>query len=196
MMVSGRALTGGLHMIRKGDRVVFKQRAASGDVEIKYGIVSKGGSGKIKVVMDGGQFEVSGPAHIFTPSDKPLPNADEVNPMREYSIKSYKEIEGHGDSPTFSAKICKNGKPIIGATNDGWGGPNMYYTLKKGEHQTQSPVMKQFEKDLAEWLRAATGIEDQHEIGGLWIEWEMFVRPYGVSAKEHLQWLVDMLKGA
>ena len=177
--------------LKKGDRVEWLQNSGQSN-KTHYGVVAKGGAKRVTVVRDGGELQVSGsPAH-FKLSDKPLPNATEVNPMSAYTIKAYKEISGHGDSPTFSAKICKNGKAIIHAGNNGWGGPNEYHFLGQG-HLTQSLAMVKFLQAAKDWAKEATGQDDVDEAEDLWITWEVFERPYGRSAAESLEWLVKMM---
>lgn len=168
---------------KKGNRVQWQQSDG-----MRYGVVFKGGASKIIVIVDGGETQVSGHATLFQPSTEPLPNADEVNPMSDYSISGYKEIEGHGDSPTFCADIRFKGKKVLRAMNDGWGGCNEYHGSRDASLAFEAAALK--------WAQAATGIEEQtSDVEDLWITWEVFERPYGKTAKESLQWLVDMKKG-
>lgn len=153
--------------------------------ETKYGVVSKGGKNKITVVLDGGVTELKGHVSLFRTSDKPLPK-DKPSVMDKWEVKKYKEIKGHGDTPTFEAAICLNGKPVIQAMNDGWGGPNMYY----GDFE----VVKQFENDASEWAKTF-GCKNATEMDGIWIEWYVFKRPYGVTAEQELAEFNKMMSG-
>jgi len=177
------SLRGMIMKLIKGTRVCFMHEG-----KMNYGVVSKGGSVHVTVAFDGGEYSVKGSVHAFKPSEHPLPNASEVNPMASYTIKNYKEIQGHGDSPTFSAKIYKNGKAIIHAMNDGWGGPNMYTGIK-GRKEVDD-----FEMAAKDWVTAATGLDSETEGADFWITWEVFERPFGKTATESLKWLAKLRK--
>ena len=88
----------------KGNRVKFELKG-----EVKYGVVFKGGSEMVVVIEDGGMKEFKGHADWFELSEHPLPK-DEPSDMDRYSLKGYKEINGHGDSRTFEAIILENGR--------------------------------------------------------------------------------------
>ena len=175
--------------MKKGDRVEWMDKG-----KMAFGVVRKGGK-NIHVFKDGGELSVSGHSSLFTPSNEPLPNAGEANPMSAYTVKGFKEIRGHGDSRTFFAKIYKDGKAILSVENDGWGGNNLYHNLKKGEHHFKSKEMDEFLAATKEWAKAATGIEhgEYSETEDLWLEWEVFERPYGQTAASSLEWLKEML---
>lgn len=170
--------------MRKGDRVTWLDSKK----RVTFGVVTKGGKNNITVRHDGGTKESIGPQHYFRHTDEPIPNAKEKNVMKRYSIKGYKEIEGHGDSITFSTKICLDGKPVFIAMNDGWGGPNMYQGTKGNIHKEAESA----EILAKKWIQDATGLEDESEALDLWITWEMYERPFGVTAKESLAWLVKL----
>ena len=162
-------------MFKKGDRVECDYKGG-----IVYGIVHRGGKKSVTMVIDGGKEQLKGGAGLFRLSDEPLPT-DEPNLMDKWSIKSYQSIEGHGDSPTFDAKICLHGKPVMRSSNNGWGGPNEYHTLKGVDRS----IEQQFYADVRAWM-ALFGDESAHDVGDLWIEWYMFHRPYGVTGKAYI----------
>jgi len=162
-------------MFKKGDRVECDYKG-----ETVYGIVSRGGDKSVSIVLDGGEEQLKGGAGLFRYSDKSLPT-DAPNLMDKWSIKKYQEIEGHGDSPTFSATICLNGKPVIRAGNNGWGGPNEYHTLNGVDRE----VEKQFYADVKSWM-ALFGDESTYDIGDMWIDWYQNNRPYGVTAEKYI----------
>lgn len=145
-----------------------------------YGVVAKGGSKKIEMVLDGGKKALAGAPVFFRHSDKPLPK-DPPNLMDKWGIRKYKEIEGHGDSPTFSAEITLNGQPVIHASNNGWGGPNFYERLNLKD----KGVVEAFKKDAEEWYKLFSG-DEPFEPDNLWITWHQFGKPYGETAKEHI----------
>lgn len=162
--------------LTKGDRVTWIRGG-----QRKFGVVQQGGTKKASVIEDGGELLIKGPITAFEKTDHPLPNAGEVNPMEEYSIKAYKEIQGHGDSRTFEAKIYKNGKAVLHVSNNGWGGPNNYHPVGK------SAELKEFYKKAKEWAFKATGRPDLGEPEDMWVEWEFHWRPYGESAQHYLR---------
>lgn len=157
---------------KKGDRVKFSTGSKT-----CYGVVSKGGAGKITVVLDGAKKQVRSIASCFQPSVKPLPNADELNVMAAYTVAGYKEINGHGDSTSFAANVYRNGKKITAVTNCGWGGCNHYTPARSS--------VCAFFADAATWAENATG-STIPEAADLWLFWEVFQRPYGMTAKTSL----------
>lgn len=161
--------------LSKGDRVEFTYKG-----KVLYGIVTRGGSKNVTVTLDGGEESIKGGVAHFTVSNHPIPT-DEPNMMDKWSIESYKEIEGHGDSPTFSAKICLHGNPVMSARNSGWGGPNEYHTLQGVDRA----VEQKFYEDVRAWM-ALFDNKATYDIGDLWIEWYQYYRPYGVTAAKYI----------
>jgi len=172
-------------MLRKGDRVETLPNTKG---EIKYGVISKGGQ-RPTMVLDGGKREITDYAKWFRHSEHPLPK-DAPSAMDKYSIKGYKEIEGHGDSPTFSATICKDGKPILTVMNDGWGGCNSYQTLNYHERTVETE--DQFSSDVKSWMKQFNC--DSIEPEDMWVEWFQYSRPYGVTAETYLGEFTEMMK--
>ena len=160
--------------LRKGTRVEFSMK----DGTVHYGVVAKGGSKKATVVLDGGEQQVTGSIRSFRLSDKPLPK-DVDSPMERWGLKSYKGIEGHGDSPTFHAKVTLNGKVVGTAENNGWGGPNLYRFTKR-------ELEAEFYADLKKWA-TQYGHPDMFEPDGTWVEWYVYQRPYGVTGESVVQ---------
>ena len=158
--------------LRKGQRVEFVYEGKR-----NFGVVSKGGSKKVTVVIDGAKEQISSTPHAFRLSDVPLP-IDSPNVMDKWSVKKYEEIEGHGDSSTFHAHICLNGKVVIEAMNDGWGGSNVYQPLNNHKYD----IVDKFRNDAKEWAKSF-GYTDPFEIEDIWIEWYVYKRPYGVTGE-------------
>ena len=158
--------------LKKGDRVEFSLEG-----QTTYGVVGRGGTSKVTVIVDGAERCVSGAACLFRLSDHPLPQ-DEEHPLSSYSLKSYKEIPGHGDSRTFSATILHNGSPIATVSNGGYGGCNEY-----------SPLISTGREDLAAFFQACTvsvkqfGYPDMIEPEDFWAEWYQQERPFGITFK-------------
>lgn len=144
------------------------------------GRVQKGGV-RLQVAIDGGKLVVSGPASIATKIEYPIPGCET---MKDWNIKSYRVIRGHDDSEPFDATICYKGKPVIHAGNDGWGGCNTYH-LVKPEYRD---LLEQFRKDANAWWKEATGAEPKQysENEDLWIFYEWYVRPSGITPKDYL----------
>lgn len=168
--------------LRKGDRVAYKHQGS-----ILTGTVVKGGSNKIKVIRDGGDYEVTGPAEAFRKFDLPLPK-DPPSPIDIYQVISYKEINGHGDTPTFSCTITKHGKPIIKGSNDGWGGSNMYDLLPNSSRED----LWKF-KDAAKIWAIQFGTSNPIEAEDLWIDWYVNRKPYAVTAQKYWDDYNEML---
>lgn len=105
-------------MLKKGDRVIWFDRKEN---EEKHGVVIKGGRVKVTVILDGGEYQVSGSPQCFHIDSTPLP-VDRDNPMSKYSLKGFREIPGHDDSLPFICTICYEGKPVCKAMDTGHGG--------------------------------------------------------------------------
>lgn len=155
-------------MLKKGERVKLSDKSRT-----VYGVVSKGGSKRVTVILDGAKQQVTGNPRCFTLSDHPLPK-DKPTVMDKYSIKGFKEVDGHGDSRTFSATICKNGKSILTANNSGWGGPDDFHGDRK--------ALDEFLTDCKEWAKEF-GCTNMIEPQDSWVEWCQFEKPYGKLAE-------------
>lgn len=156
-------------VIKKGDRVECTIKGV-----LKYGVVVKGGK-VITVILDGGVYEVKGQASAFSLSDHPLLK-DDPSIMDKYSVHGYKEIAGHGDSPTFQAKIYKDGKPFLNVSNDGWGGNNDY---------GYGAGVEEFYNDAKAWA-LSNGDAELIDPNDDWVYWYQFKRPYGVTSKMYI----------
>ncbi|MFW6047309.1 MAG: hypothetical protein ACOCP4_05955 [Candidatus Woesearchaeota archaeon] len=170
---------------KKGDRVETVNEYKG---EIVYGKVIKGGKKEITIVLDGGETTLSGDPALFKMSDKPMPE-EPPNVMSKWGVKKYKEIDGHGDSPTFSAEITLNDKPVIHVSNDGWGGPNLYSNL----HAKSKDYVKDFLNDAKEWWsknsnRSAIECED------LWVDWYVNKKEFGVTSIDYIKNFNDKME--
>ena len=158
--------------MRKGTRVEYIDRG-----NYAYGVVLKGGKGKITVICDGGKTQVTGLAAFFRKSNHPLP-VDEPSIMDKYSIVKYKN-SGFGDeTPQFNAEIALNGKVVMWASNNGQGGCNMY----RGDRI----VREQFSADATEWGKQF-GYPYKIEVEDTWVEWAAREKIYGVLAVDYFK---------
>ncbi len=173
--------------LRKGDRVCFKVKDG-----FKQGVVLRGGAKKVTAIADSDpEREWSGPSSLFVPSDVPVPK-DDPSPMDRYSLKGYKEIEGHGDSATFSAKICLDGKPLMHAGNNGWGGSNEYHPLSMDTGYREA--LDAFTTAVKAWAKQF-GYENMQEPEDWWVQWYQNERPYGVLAANSIRKLRESIDG-
>jgi hypothetical protein len=164
-------------MFKKNDRVKCVHNG-----ETLHGTVTKRRGRKLHVIIDGKtNSELIGSMKCFEASEKPLP-VDEPSVMDKWSVKGYKEIEGHGDSPTFSAYIYLNNKKVIHVSNNGWGGCNSYQTTKQG----YSKYLNQFLKDADEWSEQFKN-PLTFDKADTWVEWKQFSAPYGETAKIYFE---------
>jgi hypothetical protein len=159
---------------RKGNRV-----CATIDGETYHCTVKKGGK-NIEAVVDGGTLVVKAHESKFKPSDEPM-KTDEPSCMDKWSIKQYKDLTGHGDSESFSCKICLKNKPIALAYNSGHGGANEYSAMGR-ENQAN---LSQFLTDAEAWGKQFDS-EFSFELDSLWIYWKQSMAPYNVTAREYL----------
>lgn len=161
---------------RKGDRVEFAEKGVK-----KYGVVLKGGSKKIEVIVDGAEFIVKGSPKAFRPSDQPIPTDTEASPMDDYGVTGYKEFKTF-DGGGFNAYVTYKGKKILEAFDQGCGGEVEFHPVDKNENYWNSPAQKKFHEDAKAW---AIQFGDKNGFGamGLWIDWYIHERPYGVTAR-------------
>lgn len=159
--------------LKKGTRVEFHDQ----DGTFKTGVVQSGGA-KVKVVLDGGKYQVTGPAHLFTVSEKPLPK-DPPHPMDDWGIVGYRTAGGE-ETVKFEATITYKGQKVLHASNDGIGGPNRYDPLR-GVDRT---IMQKFVADAKQWA-ADHGAENPFEPEDSWVSWKTAEAPYGVTAQQH-----------
>ncbi|HPX74027.1 MAG TPA: hypothetical protein PKW51_08950 [Methanoregulaceae archaeon] len=161
---------------KKGDHVEWKNK----DRTIEHGVVEKGGSKKITVIKLGGKIVVTGSAACFRPSSFTIP-LDPDNPMAKWGVRNYRVVPGHDDLEPFVCIITHDGKDVIRARQDGWGGPNLY------ERLSCSP------QDIEDRLRAESkawaqhyGWKDPIEAEDCWLYWATKLQPYGVMSKEYI----------
>lgn len=170
--------------MKKGDRVkwVNEGKEYCGTVE---GVNKKKGS--LKVIHDGGEYSTTASEKIFTLDRTPVPK-DPPTEMDRWSVKGYREIPGHGDSPTFFAELCLDGKPVIAAMNDGHGGSNDYQPIfSKGTVNKIREIRDKFHKDILDWwtLFAPKGVKPM-EPEDLWLDWWVHFRSYAVTGKQFI----------
>lgn len=160
---------------RKGDRVEFDDNGVT-----KYGVVSKGGAKKIEVIADGAEFIVKGHAAGFRPSNQPIPMDSEPSPMDDYGVKGYKEFKSF-DGGGFNAYITYKGKKILEAFDEGNGGEVSTHGIG-GTPYSRSPEEEKFYADAKAW---AIQFGDSNGFGavGMWFDWYVHERPYGVTAR-------------
>lgn len=160
---------------RKGDRVEITAKNG----EILHGTVIRGGK-TVTAVIDGRATRVKGPASAFRTSDRPVP-APPPSAMDKWAVKSYREIPGHGDTPTFHARITLEGEAVAEAMNDGHGGANDY-------HFRDNELRRRFLDDCREWAEkfAPEGM-NLNEPDSMWLDWYVFERPYGKSPEAFLR---------
>ena len=161
--------------LRKGDRVEFTDKGVT-----KYGVVSKGGSKKVEVTLDGAEYCVRGSAGAFRKSDYPLPVDTEPSPMDNYAVTGYKEFKSF-DGGGFNAYITYKGKKILEAFDEGNGGEVNIHGIG-GTPYARSPEEEKFYADAKAW---AIQFGDSNGFGavGMWFEWYVYERPYGVTSK-------------
>jgi len=175
---ASESATGAVTSLKKWDRVCCEL-----DGETLHGVISKGGSNKVEMVIDGGKEAVKGHVSSFSTSDKELPKDPPDNVMNKYGVIGYKELSGHGDSRTFEADITLNGKKVIRVMNDGHGGCNEYHTISP--HGSRE-ILSQFREDAKTWWEEYSSGKP-FESDDFWVEWYQHKRPFGVTSKMYLE---------
>lgn len=161
-------------MVRKGDRVEFF--GPGGSKELLFGVMVSVGAKSARAIMDGAEMEMKGDPRAFRPSTHPLPK-DPPHEMDRWGVSAYREFKhGHGDSATFHANITLDGKKVMTAENDGWGGSNLYSGPRA--------IQDQFHKDSEKWAQDH-GSPFKGENGDLWVDWKQNKQPYGLTAKAY-----------
>jgi len=154
----------------KGDRIMFPCNG-----ETIHAVVTKVSTKTFKATARTEEMEYTVPFGVIKPSNKPI-EKDPPNPMDSYELRKYKEVAGHDDTQPFQAEIWKDGKMILIASNDGWGGSNNY--------QGNPEVFSQFHKDAEAW-ELQFGIKKPFEPAGNWISWYAYCRPVGTTAAQY-----------
>jgi len=180
-----------MNFAKIGDRVELIIRKDSskncGDVETVHGVVKKGGSETVTVILDGGKKQVKCHVSLLEISDHHLPT-DPPNLMDKYSIIKFKSAEV--GRTLFSCTVRKDGKPFVEVEQHGHGGPNRYDPI---DIKKDREIYMQFLKDAKEWTEMF-GDKDAIEPEDTWVEWWYDLRPYGVTAKMHMKEFTDFMK--
>lgn len=161
--------------LKRGDRVKWVDEETK---EERLGVVEKASLPFLTVVMDGGESTIKAVAGVFSPSDKPLPTDGVPTPMDAYEVKGYRKTAGHDDSQPFVGAVHRDGRKILDASNDGWGGCNRY----RGDMAD----VRRMHDDAKAWA-AAFGHGDTIEPEDLWLDWYANYRPYGGLAADYLR---------
>jgi len=166
--------------VKKYDRVkcIF-------DNDYQHGIVMKGGSKKIRVVLDGNgsladRDVVTGHVSLFKPSSKPVPVDTESTPMDDYKVIGYKEFNELSDETIAMHAIIKyKGKKIIDVCNDGQGGENMYHPMLSDKSWN---YVRKALSDADQWAQQF-GEDKPFEALDSWIGWYVRERPFGITSR-------------
>lgn len=158
---------------RVKDRVEWDAEGA-----VRFGTVTGVFGIKVKVTEDGGENLISGMASVFRLSTTPLVLDETKTPMDAYEVRGYRVVAGHDDSTPFVASIFRDGKKILSASDDGWGGGSCYHGEPADEQK--------FYEDAQKWAaingrKAPTGGS-----ADLWVEWVVSRKPFGVMARDYL----------
>jgi len=153
---------------------------------IKHGTVSKGGSRRVTVILDGGEYKVTASSICFSPSTKAFPK-DVPNSMDDYAVIRYKEIPGHGDSRIFDAVITYKGKSILSVRNCGLGGSNKYHSMKIKDNDSYNKFIEDIKSTIKQF-----GYADFIEPEDAWVEWYIHSRPYAVTFQEEVKKYKDL----
>lgn len=146
---------------KKGDRVQFNDKERG----LQHGTVKKGGAKVIQVVLDGGEYQVTGPATHFQSSTL-APPKDVPLPIDRWGVQRYKESGGN-ETTRFEADVTLLGSKALLAYNGGNGGCNSYEPYYGASRELYS----QLEKDVLDSIRAVGG-DQTFEVVDMWLEWK------------------------
>lgn len=166
-------------MIRKGDKVMFTY-----DGKEQKGIVTKGGQRKIEVRIVGTNTIIGGIIAAFREADFELPK-DPPSVMDKWSVINYEEFDLAADGLVYRAKIALNGKKVIIVYNAGQGGET---TVNPIYGVGTNKVVQQLHDDTKMWVKQF-GWEEYTDPWclGLWFDWCLDDKPYGVLAEDYLK---------
>jgi hypothetical protein len=168
---------------RKGTRVKW----VAEDNREHHGTVIKGGSKVVVAVEDGGRRQATGPADIFYPSVKRLPEHP-ASTMDRYTVKNFRVIPGGQETRRIEGTILEDGTPIASFDNAGRGGANLYQPL------VDRQALDTLELFARDWC-ALNGLETPIDPIDLWLDWEVDGKPYGELALDYCKAINDSLKG-
>lgn len=138
------------------------------------GRVVKGGK-NAEVTLDE-QHVIRLPSVDLSPGTTPPADKE----LEDWSILSYRVVHGHDDSEPFQAVIGYKGKPVIYASNDGWGGCNSY----QAKTTAAKEVLGLFESAIADFSNRIGNTYPEN--ADLWVHWEWYLRPTGLSFEKYL----------
>src|SRR3546814_17090244 len=128
-------------MFRKGDRVEYDDAGRT-----RFGTITKGGK-NVTVILDGGEYRVTGPATAFKPSAEPLPQ-DPPHQMDDWDVVGYKEFRQMSQEPTaFDAVITFTGERVLNDRNRGTGVSKIYHRTEGAE----TPLNDHLGADAKKW---------------------------------------------
>lgn len=111
-------------------------------------------------------------------SQASMPQADKG--LEDWSVLSYRVVYGHDDSEPFQAVIGYKGKPVILASNDGWGGSNLYAP----KTPAAKADLERFEGVIADFSKRIGSTYPENS--DLWTHWDWYLRPTGLSFEKYL----------
>lgn len=162
-----------INPFKKGDRVGWVDRDGASFV----GTVVKVSQTNVNATHDGGDVTTVGHFSGFAPSSVPLVLDSVATPMDAYEVRNYRKIRGHDDTQPFEANIYRNGRRVLAASDDGWGGGVAY--------EGPEDDLQQLYADAGEWARI-NGDTPDNECAGIWIDWYVNRRPFGGLAANYL----------
>lgn len=176
-------------MFKKGDRVKWEWEG-----QIHYGTVLRKTRDQAKVVEDGcvdeqWHLNMSRIQH----SDRPLPTDTIKTSMDAYSIRTFHKVGVGSDGFMYTGKIFKDNKHVLDIVDDGGGGPLLFHRVKKDDDKS----LDEFFAAIKEWWHAMGGDVETSEPEGLWVDWQVNERQYGVTGKDyvtrHLQRMEELM---
>jgi hypothetical protein len=114
----------------------------------------------------------------------PVENYPSEGPMAGYAVESYTIVSGHDDSTPFKANISLNGKVTLLVANDGWGGPDAFSPAKGSKPADEVAFYDSINQTVKE---ALDGRSDLSGMGDVWLAWDWYYRPTGLSFKDYLR---------
>jgi len=163
--------------LNKADRVECVHKGVT-----LYGAIFKVASDKATMMLDGGKQSLTGPLSSFQPSTHPLPVDPIQSSANHWTVVDFDPFNGRDDCVAFEAILCRDGKPVLRAYNNGIAGCDEISPINEGTRLDVSEY-----RSAAKAWASANGEAKISDPGHLWLVWYIEKRPFGITSADFLK---------